>query len=308
MKRALPPTLFLLGLGLLAPLAQAQTGAARGTVVDEQGQPVADASVRMEFLGGITRQFETKTNKKGEFTQVGLRPGPYRVTVSREGFAPAASEVQVPLGDATRIEPFRLAPAKRAEGDAGAEELQRQFAEALRLQNAGKLEEAEATYKALLDKAPDVPEVHVNLGFVYAARKDWASAEASYLKALELRPGAADVVAALGAVYRETGRLQKAVDIVEKTASENPADARAQFNKGTYLLAANETERAIAAFEAAITADPAMAEAYFRLGTLMVGQSRIPEAIAHLEKYLSLGPTKDQNVATARGLLQAIRK
>lgn len=308
MKRALPSILVLLGLGLLAPPAHAQTGAARGMVLDEKGQPVADASVRMESLGGIARQLETKTNKKGEFTQVGLRPGPYRVTVSREGFAPAVGEVQVPLGEATRIEPFRLAPAVRAAGGGGVEELQRQFAEAVRLQNAGKLDEAEAIYEALLEKAPGVPEVHVNLGFVYAARKDWASAEASYLKALELRPGAVDVVAALGAVYRETGRLQKAVDLVEKTASENPGDARAQFNKGTYLVAANETERAIAAFEAAIAADPAMAEAYFRLGAAMVGQNRIPEAIAHLEKYLSLGPTEAQNVATARGLLQAIRK
>ena len=307
MKRALQSVVCLLGIGLLAPLANAQTGAARGTVLDEKGQPVAGASVRMESLGGIARQFETKTNKKGEFTQVGLRPGPYRVIVSKEGFAPAGSEVQVPLGDPMRIEPFRLAPGGEGGGGA-AEELQRQFAEAVRLQNAGKLDEAEAIYLALLEKAPDVPEVHVNLGFVYAARKDWPSAEASYLRALELRPGAADVVAALGAVYRETGRLEKALQLVEKAARENPGDARAQFNEGTYLLAANETERAIAAFEAAIAADPALAEAYFRLGTLMIGQTRIPEAIAHLEKYLSLAPAEAPNVATARGLLQAIRK
>jgi tetratricopeptide (TPR) repeat protein len=308
MKRSLPSVLVLLVLGLLAPLAWAQTGAARGSVLDEKGQPVADASVRMESLGSVARQFDTKTNRKGEFTQVGLRPGPYRVTVSKEGFAPAVNDVQVPLNEAVRIEPFRLAPATREAGGSAAEELQKQFAEAVRLQNAGKLEEAEAIYKALAQQAPRVPEVHVNLGFVYAARKDWASAEASYQKALELRPGAPDVVAALATVYRETGRHEKAAELVEKAASENPGDARAQFNRGTYLQAANETERAIGAYEAAIAADPAMAEAYFRLGTLMVGQNRVPEAIAHLEKYLALAPTDAPNAATARKLLEAIRK
>ena len=308
MKRSLPSALVLLVLGLLAPLAHAQTGAARGTVLDEKGQPVADAGVRMEFLGPVARQFDTKTNKKGEFTQVGLPAGPYRVTVSKEGFSPAVSEVRVVINEAVRIQPFRLAPAVREAGGGAAEELQRQFAEAVRLQNAGKLEEAEALYKALAEKAPKVPEVHVNLGFLYAARKDWASAEASYRKALELRPGAADVVAALSTVYRETGRLEEARDLVEKTAGENPGDARAQFNMGTYLQAANETERAIGAYEAAIAADPALAEAHFRLGALLVGQNRVPEAIAHLEKYLALAPADAPNAATARKLLEAIRK
>jgi hypothetical protein len=40
----------------------------------------------------------------------------------------------------------------------------------------------------------------------------------------------------------------------------------------------------------------------------MVGQNKIPEAVAHLEKYLSLNPTEAQNVATAQGLLKAIKK
>jgi tetratricopeptide (TPR) repeat protein len=307
MKRVVSSILVLLGLGLLAPPARAQTGAARGVVLDEQGQPIAGASVRLESLGSIARQYDTETNKKGEFTRVGLLPGPYRVTVTKEGFAPAASEVKVPLGEAIRIEPFRLGPVAK-EAESAAEELERQFAEAVRLQNAGELEEAEAIYKALLEKAPDVPEVYVNLGFVYAARKDWPNAEASYLRALELRPGAADAAAALATVYRETGRQQDAVDLVERMASENPGDARAQFNKGIYLVAANENEEAIEAFEAAIAIDPAMAEAYFRLGALMVGQNRIPEAITSLEKYLSLAPADAQNVAPARQLLEAIQK
>ena len=40
----------------------------------------------IEFQGGVTRKFEVKTNKKGEFMQVGMQPGSYKFTVSKEGY------------------------------------------------------------------------------------------------------------------------------------------------------------------------------------------------------------------------------
>jgi len=309
MKRAFVAVLFLIGLGLVAAQpAVAQTGSARGRVFDDKGQPVVDAKVLIEYQGGITRKFETKTNKKGEFMQVGMQPGPYRFTVTKEGFAPAVSEVRVPLGDATEIAPFKLAPASVAAGGAGVEELKAKFSQAVQLQSAGKLDEAAELYKTILQTSPDVPEVHQNLGSIYSQKKDFLAAEAAYLKALELRPGNADITAALAGVYRESGQPDKAMALMTKAAGENPNDAKAQFNKGIYLLNANQSEEAIKAFEAAIAADPTMPEAYFRLGTLMVGQNKIPEAIAHLEKYVSLSPADAQNVAVAQGLLKAIKK
>ena len=113
---------------------------------------------------------------------------------------------------------------------------------------------------------------------------------------------------ALAKVYQDAGQPEKAMEMMSKAAGENPSDAKAQFNRGIFLLNSYKNEEAIAAFEAAIKADPAMTEAYYRLGALMVGQGKIPEAIAHREKYLSLNPTDAQNVATAQGLLKAMKK
>lgn len=307
MKRAFVAVLFLVGLGLVAaPPAAAQTGSARGRVFDDKGQPVVDAKVLIEYQGGITRKFETKTNKKGEFMQVGMQPGPYRFTVTKEGFAPAVSDVRVPLGDATEIAPFKLAPAAVAAGDNSA--LKEKFIEAVRLQSAGKLDEAATLYKAILETMPDVPEVHQNLGSIYLQKKEYPAAEAAYLKALELRPGNADITATLASVYRESGQPDKAMALLAKSAAENPNDAKAQYNRGVYLLNANQSEEAVKAFEAAIAVDPTMAEPYYGLGTLMVGQNKIPEAITNLEKYLSLNPADAQHVAVAQGLLKAIKK
>ena len=310
MKRALIAAGLLIAALLFAAPAQAQTGTARGKVLDTQGQSIVDVKILIEFQGGITRRFETKTNKKGEYMQVGMQPGPYRVTASKDGYQPAISEVRISLGDPTQIPDFKLATLAEVAAAAGspAAELRTSFQKAVELQTAGSLDEAEAAYKAIIEKAPDVPEVYQNLGTVLAQKKDVAGAEAAYLKALELRPDSSDTATQLAKLYQENGQPEKAMAIMEKSAGANPADAKAQFNRGIFLLNAYKNEEAIAAFEAAIKADPAMAEAYYRLGALMVGQGKIPEAIENLEKYLGMNPTDAQNVATAQGLLKAIKK
>lgn len=310
MKRALIAAGLLLGIGLVAVPAQAQTGTARGRVLDSQGQPVVDAKVTIEFQGGITRKFETKSNKKGEYMQVGMQPGPYRFTATKEGFQPGVIEFRITLGDPTAIPDFKLNTAAQAAQQPGSAqaELRESFQKAVELQSAGKLDEAEAAYKAILEKTPDIPEVYQNLGSVYALKKDFASAEAAFLKGLELRPDSADIATQLARLYQDNGQPEKAMELMTKSAGANPADAKAQFNQGIFLLNAQKNEEAIAAFEAAIKADPAMTEAYYRLGALMVGQAKIPEAIAHLEKYLSMNPTDAGNVAVAQGLLKAMKK
>jgi tetratricopeptide (TPR) repeat protein len=310
MKRALIAAGLLVGAGLLAAPAQAQTGTARGKVFDAQGQPLVDAKVLIEYQGGITRKFETKTNKKGEYLQVGMQPGPYRLTASKDGYQSAMIDYRIALGEPTEIPDFKLkTQAQVAEAPGGAmAQLRTSFQKAVELQSAGKLDEAEAAYKAILEKTPDIPEVYQNLGSVYSQKKDFAAAEAAFQKALELRPDSADIATQLAKLYQENGQADKAMAIMEKSAGSNPADAKAQFNRGIFLLNAYKNEEAIAAFEAAIKADPAMAEAYFRLGALMVGQGKIPEAIQNLEKYLSMNPTDAQNVATAQGLLKALKK
>ena len=310
MKRFLVAAGLVLGLGLLAAPAQAQTGTARGKVFDAQGQPVADAKILIEFQGGITRKFEVKTNKKGEYMQVGMQPGPYRFTASKEGYQTSVADVRVALGDATEVPPFKLVSAAQAAQQPGsaAAELKGSFEKAVALQGAGQFDEAEAAYKAILEKTPDVPEVYQNLGAVYAAKKDFAQAEATYLKGLEIKPDSADMATQLARLYQENGQPEKAMEVMSKSASANPADAKAQFNQGIFLLNSYKNEEAIAAFEAAVKADPSMTEAYFRLGALMVGQGKVPEAIAHLEKYLGMNPTDAGNVATAQGLLKALKK
>src|SRR6266446_8778736 len=108
MKRLLIAGAFVLGLALVGAPAHAQTGTARGKVVDDKGQPIPEAKVVLEFTGGVTRKYETKTSKKGEYTQVGMYPGPYKITVSKEGFQGTFAEQRISLGDPTQVPDFKM--------------------------------------------------------------------------------------------------------------------------------------------------------------------------------------------------------
>lgn len=313
MKRALAAVGLLLALILLAvPQASAQTGVARGKVLDTDGKPVVDAKVVIEFQGGITRKFETKSNKKGEWLQVGMQPGMYKFTAAKEGYQSTFVEFRIGLGEPTEVPALKLAAGGGAAGGstaaADAEKLRKDFHAAVELMTANKLDEADAAFKAILTATPDVPEAHLNLGVIANQRKDVAAAEAAFLKALELRPDLSEAALALSSLYQQTGRPDKAKEMLDKVTAAAPTDPKAQFRLGLYLLNAQRNEEAIAAFQAVIAADPTIAEAHYRLGTLLVGQGKIPEAIQSLEKYLSLNPTEAQNMATAQALIKALKK
>ena len=311
MRQALTAVGLLVGLALLAPPTGAQTGGAvRGRVVDEQKEPVADATVLIEFAGGVTRKFEVKTSEKGEYMQVGLRPGPYHFTASKEGYVPAALDIKVGIAGTMQVPELELISNEAAAAQTGpdAAALREQFTRGVELAGAGQLDEAEAVFLELLELQPGLAGVYRNLGYIHAQRKDWTNAEASYQTAIDLRPGNPDFVAALAQMYQDSGQEDKAVALMSRAASENPEDAQTQFNKGIFLLSSGDSEKAAQAFEAALAADPSIAEAHYHLGTILVGQGKVPEAIEHLEAYVATNPDNAQNAATATGLLEALKQ
>jgi tetratricopeptide (TPR) repeat protein len=308
MKRAWILVAAVAALAVPAGTASAQTGAARGKVVDEQGQPVEGAKIELDYKGGVTRKYETKTNKKGEFTQVGLQSGMYEVTVTKEGYQPGQTGGRVSLGDPTYLPEVKLrkpTAAGAAAAGGGVDQLRTAFKNAIDLAQAGKLDEAEAAYKELLTKAPSIPEIHYNMGFLYSQKKDWTNAEASFQKALELRPDYGDAMVALARVFQDSGQGQKAIELMSKGGAS--ADPKAQFNLGIMLMNQNKDEEALAAFKKTVELDPANAEAFFFIGTRSLQLGKLPEAVAALEKYISMNPNNAGNLSTAAQMLPALK-
>lgn len=314
MKRFLVSGGLVVACLLLAADARAQgTGTARGKVFDEKDKPVEGAAIAIEYQGGITRKHTTKTNKKGEYTQVGLPPGIYRVTATKEGYQGGYIDVRIALGEATYLPDLKLVSGAAARtGTADAEkanaELRALVDEAQALSAAKKYDEAIAAFQAVLARGVAAPEeVHFRIGQLQAEKKDWAASEASFLKALEIKPGHSGVTLELANIYQISGQPEKAAALMEKAQGTGGGDANIQYSTGVLHINAGRQEEAAAAFKKAIAIDPGHAESYYHLGTIALNQNNMPEAIAHLEKYLSLNPTNAQNVATAQGLIKALK-
>jgi len=308
MKRLLAAAGLLLGLALVATPARAQTGTLRGTVVDADNKGVADVKIIIDFTGGLTRKFETKSNGRGEFLQVGIPSGNYNIIFSKDGYRDYTLPWRISIGVTELPQPVVLSKGASNQQAAALAKLKAAFKEAVDLTNAGKYDEAIVAYQAILVQNPQITAVHKNLGFVNLQKKDYPAAEASYLKVLDLEPGDPDALLALSGIYSATGQKDKAKEMLDKATEANPSDPKAQFKKGLFLRNANDNDGAIKAFQVVVDVDPTNADAYLNLGQLMVGAGKFPEAIQYLEKYLSLNPTKAADIATAKQLIQALKK
>src|SRR5580765_541378 len=84
-------------LATAVPAVAQSTGMVKGVVTDDKGQPVDGAKVSIEMNGGTGRRFESKTNKKGEYIQIGLSGGSYKITAEKDklGSAPVTVNIRV---------------------------------------------------------------------------------------------------------------------------------------------------------------------------------------------------------------------
>src|ERR1700704_4871916 len=84
----------VLSLTLVSPAFAQSTGMVRGVVKDAAGKPVEGAKVNIDAEAS-NRHFETKSDKKGEFIQIGLPPGAYKVSAEKDKTASPVVPVTV---------------------------------------------------------------------------------------------------------------------------------------------------------------------------------------------------------------------
>lgn len=302
MKR---PLTVLAALLISATLASAQTGGVRGKILDEKSQPIEGVVVKIEFQGGVTLSFDNKTNKRGEFMQIGLRPGMWKFTFTKDGYQPFVAPTRISLGDATVLPDTKLFSAKAAAAAAG-DDIQKVFAEAVAKLQANDFDGAIAAFDALILKNPSLAEAHYNKGFAQYQKKDYAAAEATLKRALEVKGDYSDARILLSNVYTAQGLKDKAIEVM--SSGSNAADPKQLFNLGLALLNSGKNDEAAAAFAKAEAADPSNAEVQYYLATSALNAGKTDECVTRLEKYLAMGPKSEQNKATAQGLISALKK
>jgi tetratricopeptide (TPR) repeat protein len=310
----------------LATQVFAQTGQVKGKVLDAKGEPVEGAKITL-LNQQTNRTLETKTNRRGEYIQVGLSPGKYRLTASK-GDLTDTLDVDIHLEMA--VHDFKLgAPAKgaavskeaAAAAKAKADLATKTFNEGVALSNEGKTDEAIAKFNEVLAAIPTCPECYANIGTVQTRAKKYDEAEAAFKKAIELKPDFAEAYNGLANLYNTQKKFDLAAEASKKAMELNAAapagaagaaggaSASSIFNQGVILWNAGKIPEAKTQFEQAVKLDPNLADARYWLGMALVNAGTpeaMKEAKPHFEAYIKLAPT-GANVETAKAIVATIK-
>ena len=299
--RAAIVSAVVLSLMAVAAPVSAQTGQLKGKVVDGQNKPVDGAKVTMLAVE-TNRKFETKTNRNGEWMQIGLAPGQYAVTAEKNGMT---QMFEVRLGLETKEVNFSLQPggaggqmtAEQAKQQAArVKEIEAAFAQGAELSNAGKYDEAIAKFNEVIAQVPKCTECYVNIGAVHARKQDWAKAEEAYKKALEINPDAVDAYNGMANVYNAQKKFKEAqamnAEAIKRggAAPASGGNAENLYNQGVIAWNANDFPKAQELFAAAIKADDKHAEAHFMLGQAYLNLGKLAEAAKEFETYTKIAP------------------
>jgi tetratricopeptide (TPR) repeat protein len=298
----------------LAPAALAQTAILKGKVIGPDGKPVQGAAIVIEFAGGVTRKFEVKSDRRGEFIQIGLQPGTYKVTATVEKLGTVSQQTTLKLGAPGEVE-FNFAKAAAGGADpaaaAKAAALKKSFEEGVAASQAKDFDTAIAKFNEAATTAPNCYDCYYNIGYAYSQKKQEKEAEAAWLKAIELKADYAEALNALATLYNNQKRFDEASAMSAKAAAvgggAGGGNADAIYNQGIILWNQGKIPEAKVKFEEALKANPNHAEANFQLGMAQLNGGDIPAAITSFEKYLQIAPT-GQFAAQAKGMLAQLKK
>jgi tetratricopeptide (TPR) repeat protein len=318
-RRALLVVCAVLMAVMFALPGQAQpTGMVKGKVFDGKGQPVVDAKVTIEFKDGITRKYEVKTNKKGEYTQIGLAPGNYKVTAEKEKLGAQSYDCRVRIGDTAEVN-FQLAPGTAGptkEEVAKVNAIKKLFDDGVTAIRAGDNDTALAKFTEATTIMPSCADCFYNIGMANANKKSYDEAEAALKKAIELKPDYIEAYNSLSAIYNAQKKFDDATAASQKAASLAAAGGGAAagglgvdalYNQGVIAWNQGKAEDAKKAFEEALKADPKHANSHYWLAMCWVNLGKMPEAVAEFEAYLQIAP-EGQYAAQVKQMVAALKK
>ena len=174
---------------------------------------------------------------------------------------------------------------------------------ALRLQQQGLLDQAEAIYRRVLQTHPRHPLTLQMLGVLAAQQQRPAAALELLQQAIALQPHDPAAHNNLGKVLASLGRPDDALAAYDTAIALHPRHAVAFYNRGTVLLGQRRYAEAVVDFERALALQPGAAGHFCNLGLAYVGLRRSPEAMDAFERCLAIDPHHHEGLVNRGNLL-----
>jgi tetratricopeptide (TPR) repeat protein len=281
----------------LAIGAAAQLGVSlSGQVLDIEGKPFPDVTVEIKSdLGQVST---SKTDKNGQFVQVGLRPGLYTITLKKEQTklnystqCPVQSDKEnkciINLKEVAAKQGIDVEAQKKKQEEAQKqfEGLKAHFDNGVAAMNQGNQIRAQLQGTPPDQRAALQAQAH---GFYETAVTEFEQARQA---AGEKDSNLPKIQANLGAAYEAAGQYDKAVETFQKAAELAPTEGNYFIGLATNLARVGKLPEANAACEKAAAINPTNAGVCWRnIGIVLRNANKMKEAIEPLKKATQVDP------------------
>jgi tetratricopeptide (TPR) repeat protein len=190
---------------------------------------------------------------------------------------------------------YRLAVALLCAGASGAQTAQSPqdiLKEAIRLQQAGKFDDAIRDYRQILDKYPNIPEIRSNLGAALAGEGRYAEAIIEYERALSSKSDP-QVRLNLALAYYKASRLTEAIEALKKVRLESPANFQALTVLADCHLRLGHNKEVIALLDSATRDQGNNPALIYLLGTALVRDGQTARGQLIIDKILKNGDSAE---------------
>jgi len=323
MKRSFHWTLLLL-LALTTLPVVAQVTGIKGTAKDLEGKYITDGVVEITNTD-TGRKTTVKTDKSGTYQTIGLGPGTYDLSLSRNGVVvDGFNKVPLSMGSMQEVN-FDLKKDAAAKGGPTEEQLKKQqevmktnekikglnakLTEARDLEKAGNYDQAIVVLQDATTADPTKDLLWAYLGDAYTGGKKYPEAIEAFQKALAIKPDSVSYHNALANAYNKANQPDKSIAEYTQAAQMDPAGAAtAYFNIGIVNYNASRSDDAVAAFDKSVQLDPNRADAYYYKGMALLPKAALgkdgkyspaPGTVEAFQKYLELKPD-GANAQTAK--------
>ena len=291
--------------------AQSSQGRISGVINDENSKPIKAATVEAENTD-TNQSFTATTDEKGRFTFIGLRPGTWQFTAAAPGYFADRGSMPIRVGSPNPPIVFALkksgAPNGGVLGNVQSKDLQNDLLAADQLFNARRYDEAIAAYRAIMEKAPTLTVINLQVGNAYFNKKDYGSAVNAYSDLLKTDPNNAKGVVGIARAELARGNAQGAEAALKK-AADNPAAASREVydSLGEIEYDRSNIDDAVKWYKKASDLDPSWGKPWYRLALCAQKTGDTAAATADFKKVLEVDPVSIEAAMAKAALDQQAR-
>lgn len=171
---------------------------------------------------------------------------------------------------------------------------------------AGRLREAEAIYRDVLEASPDQPDVLHLLGVVAYQTGRLDEAAEAIERAIAGNARVAAYHDNLGLVYRALGRAEEAVHHGRRAVVLDSRNPGSYFNLAGALIALGRAKEAARPLRRAIALDPSHAEAHNSLANLLARDGQAERALSHYQRAIAARPDYSEALSNLANALVSL--